>query len=221
MFIKNEWLASSGLFLAKKGYALNIVFKEGYPKKTFKVAGLSLKKVSTPKAMQEFLSGIVKRILNFESKAVIDSAIMEEAANLKKYKFEDLACPVGVNGIDNYTKTIPIHVRGAKIFNEYFAKNRKDRIISDKVKYILVKRWLTVQKLNFDKEYVLSVPTNKQEYWEELDKWIEPDYDRLRQKLILLPIDKIYKAMNWEIPNISRADVKSSFAKFKKKTGEN
>lgn len=219
MFIKNEWLASSGLFLAKKGYALNIVFKEGYPKKTFKVAGLSLKKVSTPKAMQEFLAGIVKRILNFESKEIIDSVIMEEASNLKKYKLEDLSCPVGVNGIDNYTKTIPIHVRGAKVFNQYFAKSRKDWIISEKVKYILVKRWLTEQKLNFDKEYVLSIPTNKQEYWEELPNWIEPDYDKLRKKLILLPIDKIYKSMNWEIPNISRADIKSSFAKFKKKFG--
>lgn len=220
MFIKNEWLASSGIFLAKKGYALNIVFKEGYPKKTFKVAGLSLKKVSTPKAMQEFLAEVVKKILNFDPQSSIDSFVMAEAIKLKTYPVEDISCPSGVNGIDSYTKTIPIHVRGAKVFNQYFAESKKDYINTDKVKYILVKKWLTEQKLNFDKEYVLSIPTNKKKYWDKLSEWIIPDYDKLRTKLIIKPIEKIYEAMKWQIPNISRADIKSSFSKFKKSKKE-
>lgn len=217
MFIKNEWLASSGYFGAKKGYALNIVFKEGYPKQQFKVAGLTLKKVSTPKAMQEFLTKIVKKVLNFEPKSDIDTEIMNEAIKLKTYDIEDISCPTGVNGIDSYTKTLPIHVRGAQIFNKYFAKEKKDQIINEKVKYILVGKWLTEQELNFNKEYVLSLPTDKKEYWDKVTDWIVPDYPKLRNKLIIKPITKIYESLGWEIPNIARADIKSSFSCFKKK----
>ena len=216
MYIKNELVASSGLFLAKKGYALNIVFKEGYAKSQFKVVGLSLKKSNTPKAMQEFLAGVVKSILRFDSKESIDDSIMAEAIKLKSYPYEDIACPMGVSGIDTYD-SLPIHVRGAKIFNEYFAKSRRDWITNDKVKYLYVGKWLTVPKLNLLKEYVISVPTNRREYWDMLPSIIVPDYPKLRKKLIYAPIEKIYKAMNWEMPNIDRADVRSSFSVFKRK----
>jgi len=216
MYIKNEWVASSGLFLAKKGYALNVVFKEGYPKNDFKVVGLTLKKSSTPKAMQNFLASVVKKILSFASKESIDDEILEEARKLKSYKLEDISCPTSVSGIDNYTHNLPIHVRGAKIFNKYFAKSNTDKIINEKVKYLYVKKWKTEPKLNFEKEYVISVPTNKEEYWDILPDLVEPDYTKLVHKLIFKPIEKMYNALKWDIPNISRADKWSCFDNLRK-----
>lgn len=216
MFIKNEWVASSGLFFKKKCYVLHVIFKEGYMKPYYRFVGVSIKKSTTPILFQGFLKDLYQRILNFESQETINKLILDEAVKLKSYRFEDIAVPMGVAGIDGYVKNTPVHVRGAKVFNQYFAKSEIDKISMAKVKYLYVKRWITHPELNMLKEYVISVPVVKKEYWDDLQSQVVPDYEKLMQNLLLKPMEKAYEILHWEMPDIKKAFIKTNFSFIKK-----
>jgi len=198
--LKNEWLANSGIFIAKKCYAIHIVFKEGIPYEKLIPKGISLKRSSTPKALKPFLENVLNNILDFKSKEEIDKILIEECNKLKNvYKLKDIALPISVNDIESY-KNLPIHIRGAKIWNSHFAQSDFDKINTGKVKYIYIKRWKDNLKLNMDGEYVISVP-DQDKYWMYIEDKIEVDYDKMLDRLILKPVSAFYSALNWKLPN--------------------
>lgn len=198
LMIKNEWLADSGLFVAKKCYAVHMVFKEGYPYEKLHCKGISLRRSSTPKALKPFLENILISILSFKTKNEIDQIIIEECRKIKEeYTLESIALPISIKSLDLYEGT-PIQVRGTNIWNNYFAKNDLEKIVSGKVKYIYVKKWEN-QNLNLDKEYVLSVP-NVSHYWDDISTKIEVDYEKMKERLIIKPSETFYKPLNWDLP---------------------
>lgn len=214
LFIKNEWLGSAGLFVAKKAYAINMVFKEGFPYEILYYVGISLKRSSTPAKFKPFLSNILTEVLEFANKEEIDKLIIAECDRLEKeYTMQDIALPISINNIDGYTKNLPVHVRGARIWNKYFAKNNLEKIITEKVKYVYVERWAK-KELNYKKEYVISVP-NKQEHWDMLENEIFIDYDKMKARLIIKPVEKFYNAMGWKMSNLVTTNSNGMFNAFK------
>lgn len=198
--IKNEWLGSAGIFVAKKAYAINLVFKEGIPCNKIKTAGITLIKSSTPKKLKPFLINVLNKMLLFSDKSEIDKIILEECDKLKNvYDLDDIALPISINDINSYTKNLPVHVRGSRLWNDYFAKNEMEKIISEKVKYIYVEKWKN-NDLNSKKEYVLSVP-NKKEYWERIKDEIFVDYKKMKDRLIVKQLERFYNALNWKMNN--------------------
>lgn len=197
--LKSEWVATSGLFVAKKCYAIKIVFEKNLMKNFVKMVGLTIKKSSMPKAMQGFFNKILDKILKFEDKKIIDNMILNEIENIKnKYNIKDLAFPTSIKPLEYYTKNLPIHVRGAKVFNEYYAKNEKDKIVSGKIRYILVKKW-NINKLNESGEYVLSIPVNSL-LWDNIDKLVKIDDIKMKERLLVKVTESFYGALGWEAP---------------------
>ena len=84
------------------------------------------------------------------------------------------------------------------MWNEYFAPLERDKVNSGKVKYFYVKSWDN-NKLNLDKEYVLSVP-NVDSCWSLIEGKVTVDYDKMKERLILKPIDAFYSALGWKLP---------------------
>lgn len=204
--IKTEWLANAGIFVAKKAYAIHMVFKEGVPYEKLKSVGISLKRSGTPKAMKPFLEKVLTKILEYETKDEIDKLIALEVDKLKnEYELKDIALPISVNDISSYTKNVPVHVRGSKIWNKYFAKTEMDKVITGKVKYIYVKRWLTEPQLNEEGAYVLAVP-DKESYWQAINEKIEVDYSKMRERLISKPVAAFYTALGWKLPSVAITD---------------
>jgi DNA polymerase elongation subunit (family B) len=126
-----EVVASKGLFITKKRYAVMIIDKEG--KRTdingkpgkVKAMGLDLKRSDTPKIIQEFLSDILNDVLTGVDKSLIIEKIRDF-----KYKFAERpgwekGSPKRVNNLTIYGKkeqqqgraNMPGHVRAALNWN--------------------------------------------------------------------------------------------------------
>lgn len=216
LMIKNEWLADAGLFVAKKMYAVHKVFKEGIPYDKLVPTGLSLKRSSTPAALKPFIEKVIVNILSFKNKLEIDEIIIEECRKLKEeYNIKDIAIPSSLNDLDKYLN-VPIHVRGIKIWNKYFAPSDRDKLTFGKLKYFYVKGWEN-NKLNLDKEYVLSVPNND-EYWILIKDKVIVDYNRMKERLIFKPINAFYSAMEWEMPASISSTSNNIFLNVKSKS---
>jgi DNA polymerase elongation subunit (family B) len=132
-----EVVASKGLFITKKRYAVMIIDKEGKrqdvngkPGKV-KAMGLDLKRSDTPKVIQEFLSEILDDVLTGATRDEIIEKIREF-----KYVFKDRpgwekGSPKRVNNLTKYGKeeerlgkaNMPGHVRAALNWNNLRAMN--------------------------------------------------------------------------------------------------
>jgi DNA polymerase elongation subunit (family B) len=126
-----EVVASKGLFITKKRYAVMIVDKEGRrvdvegkPGKV-KAMGLDLKRSDTPKVIQDFLSDILLDVLTGSDK----EEIVEKIRNFK-YEFKERpgwekGSPKRANNITQYAKkeeregraNMPGHVRASLNWN--------------------------------------------------------------------------------------------------------
>ena len=126
-----ELVASRGLFITKKRYAVMIIDKEGKridvngkPGKV-KAMGLDLKRSDTPKIIQDFLSDILHDVL-------IGIGRDEVVEKIRKFKFEfterpgwEKGSPKRVNNLTTYSKkeeregksNMPGHVRAAMNWN--------------------------------------------------------------------------------------------------------
>jgi len=209
LMIKNEWLANAGLFVAKKNYVINMVFKEGVPYEKMKSTGISLRRSSTPKVLKPFLENVLEKILSFADNNEVNQLIVEECRKIKEdYSIRDIALPISVNDMGSYMN-LPVHIRGAKIWNDYYTSSDLNKITVGKVKYIYVKSW-DKQELNLNKEYVISIPDTDRD-WNYISDKIVIDYDRMRERLIIKPISIFYNALKWDIPTEIKTNNNGAF----------
>ena len=209
LMIKNEWLANAGLFVAKKNYVINMVFKEGVPYEKMKSTGISLRRSSTPKVLKPFLENVLEKILSFADNNEVNQLIVEECRKIKEdYSIRDIALPISVNDMDSY-ENLPVHIRGAKIWNDYYTPSDLNKITVGKVKYIYVKSW-DKQELNLNKEYVISIPDTDRD-WNYISDKIVIDYGRMRERLIIKPISIFYNALKWDIPTEIKTNNNGAF----------
>ena len=126
-----EIVASKGLFITKKRYAVMYYDKEnkrvdthGSPGKV-KVMGLDLKRSDTPKVIQEFLSQILNEVLIGTSREQIIEKIREFKYIFKERPGWEKGSPKRVNNLTKYGKeeerlgkaNMPGHVRAALNWN--------------------------------------------------------------------------------------------------------
>lgn len=209
LMIKNEWLANAGLFVAKKNYVINMVFKEGVPYEKMKSTGISLRRSSTPKVLKPFLENVLGKILSFADNNEVNQLIVEECRKIKEdYSIRDIALPISVNDMDSY-ENLPVHIRGAKIWNDYYTPSDLNKITVGKVKYIYVKSW-DKQELNLNKEYVISIPDTDRD-WNYISDKIIVDYNKMKERLIIKPVSIFYNALNWDIPTEVKTNNNGAF----------
>jgi DNA polymerase elongation subunit (family B) len=150
-----EIVASKGLFITKKRYAVMVIDKEGKRKDgnghpgDVKVMGLDLKRSDTPKVIQEFLSGVLQDVLTGSSR----DQVVETIRNFK-YVFSERpgwekGSPKRVNNLTMYAKkeeregraNMPGHVRAAINWNNLRRMNSDNHSmqIVDGMKVIVCK----------------------------------------------------------------------------------
>jgi len=126
-----EVVASKGLFITKKRYAVMIIDKEGKrvdvegkPGKV-KAMGLDLKRSDTPKVIQDFLSDILLDVLTGSDKEEIVEKIREFKYEFKERPGWEKGSPKRANNITQYAKkeeregraNMPGHVRASLNWN--------------------------------------------------------------------------------------------------------
>ena len=127
---KQEVIAKSAFWTTKKRYALDIINREGRMMQEIEVKGLDVVRTSFPKVFKDFMTDLLKDILNDVSKEEIDTKILDLKKNIKSFRVADIARPTGVKDITKYSdgtgqpfvskkKGTPAHVKAAINYNDY------------------------------------------------------------------------------------------------------
>ena len=201
IFFKREGIADTGIWVAKKRYAMNVWDNEGvrYKEAKLKVMGLEIVRSSTPAPVREWLKEAVSLCLNQDEKD-LQNYVEETWQKFKELPPEDIAFPRGCNNIDRYvsretvyTKGTPMHVRGALVYNHLVRTQKlenKYQIIQDgdKIKFIYLK------EPNHVKENTVAMNGQMPKEF-DLHRYI--DFDTQFQKAFLDPLNTIVESLNW------------------------
>lgn len=201
---KREFIASRGVYTAKKRYCLNVYNSEGveYDPPKIKIMGLEIIRTTTPLIVKDKLREGVKIILTKENKDLI-KFIEEFKEEYMKLDYDSISCPTSLNNlikyevqgeVTGYAKGTPMHVKSAinfnNMLNKFDIKNLERIHDGDKIKYLILK------EPNPLGEEVLGykdlLPT-------ELDIIKFIDYNRMLDKTFLAPISRIAEAIKWDI----------------------
>lgn len=198
MFMKREVIAKRAIWTAKKRYILNVYDSEGvrYNEPKLKISGIEAVKSSTPASCRKAIKSALDIIMN-GTEDNLHSYIEQFRNEFNKMPFEDVAFPRGVQALSQYTltdKSIPIHVRGALIYNDCISKlkltKKYQRIMTgEKIKFCYLKM------PNHLREYVISAPAALPKEFGISSSCI--DYNTQFEKAFLQPLRTILSVMNW------------------------
>jgi len=191
-----EVIASKAIWTAKKRYILNVLDNEGvvYAEPKLKIMGIEAVKSSTPAVCREMIIAVLKLLMNGTQESVWDY-IKSQRAVFGRAKFEDIAFPRSVNGLEKYRddrKGCPIQVRGALVYNELIAGMAKYERIRDGQKI----RFAYLLDENRFGSHVLAAPYGCPAAW-KVEAML--DYETQWQKAVLAPLEAILAAAGWTV----------------------
>ena len=199
---KREAIADTGIWVAKKRYALNVWDNEGvrYHEPHLKVMGLEIVRSSTPAPVRSSLKKAVELCLNKDEKELQDFVENTWQA-FSKMTPEEIAFPRGCNNIDKYssretvyTKGTPMHVRGALVYNHLLRTQKlekKYQIIQDgdKIKFLYLK------EPNHVRENTVAMNGLMPKEF-DLHRYI--DYETMFEKAFIDPLTTIVTSLDWK-----------------------
>lgn len=221
-----EVIAESGLFIKKKRYALLVFDKEGKRKDIggergeIKVTGLDLRRSDTPKFVQEFLMGILKKVLEGQKEDAVIADIRLFKDKFSKMKPWEKGVPKSVNNITKYhqkedielkrklsgqlaTKgfTVPGHVRGAINWNflrEINKDNRSTRILDGSkivLCYVMETETNTITNIAYPVDEV------------HLPEWflsLPFDEERMEETIVDNKLENLLSVLKWDLNRTSK-----------------
>jgi DNA polymerase elongation subunit (family B) len=126
--IKKEFVAKSGLWVAKKRYAQWIIMNNGVPMDKLDVKGLDVKRSSFPKAFQDIMAEVLISILRGETETQISDKVLAFKKKMTEYEIKDIAKNSAVKELTKYMgkkrqpfqveKGTPAHVKAAIAYND-------------------------------------------------------------------------------------------------------
>lgn len=214
-----EVVASTGLFIKKKRYAVLIYDLDGkrldYDGKIGKVKamGLDLKRSDTPKVVQDFLSEILLDVLTDKDKEHIITKIREFKMTFQERPAWEKGTPKRVNNLTKYSDAesaqgkanMPGHVRAAMNWNtlkRLYGDNYSMSII-DGMKTIVCK--LKDNPLGYTS---VGYPTDNL----HMPQWFKDlpfDGSTMESTIVDKKVENLLGVLSWNISN--RTDTKSSF----------
>ena len=220
-YMKQELIADSAFWTAKKRYALNVINKEGLPVNEMEVKGLDVIRTSFPKVFREFMTEILKDILSNVDKTIIDDKITKIKSQLETYTISDLARPTGVKDISKHysgkdqifntnLKSVPVHVKAAIAHNDLIRYNQLENnyaLISDGEKV----KWLYLKNNPYKLESMAFRDNGEDpvEVLEYITKYI--NLDKVYESELVGKLEDFYRALQWgALPT----DINDNFSKF-------
>ena len=156
--IKGESVASKGLWIAKKRYAMNVVYDLESSldiDNKMKVKGLDVIRSTFPPAFREFMNTVLTDVLNGIVKNEMDAKVLAFRIALDSRYYLDVARNTSVKNISEYEKGLskqlnefkkgtPAHVKACitynKLLHHFKITNRYEKISDgEKIKYVYLK----------------------------------------------------------------------------------
>ena len=202
--IKQEYVAKSGLWIAKKRYAQWVIFKEGKPTDKLDIKGLDVVRSSFPEDFKKIMKETLWHILKQKDKTVTTDMIHKFKTGLKSSPVLNVMKNSGVKEISKYTKKrkpftgylsgTPAHVKSAINFNDLLVSNniRDIEPITDgeKVKWA----YLSDNPFGFD-TMALRGYQDPKVITDFVEQYI--DRNKIFAKELKNKLDDFYAAMNW------------------------
>lgn len=202
--IKQEYIAKSGLWIAKKRYAQWVIFKEGKPTDKMDIKGLDVVRSSFPEDFKKIMKEVLWNILKEKDKTATTDMIHNFKSGLKNSPVLNVMKNSGVKEISKYTKKrkpftgyisgTPAHVKSAINFNDLLTSNdiRDIEPITDgeKVKWA----YLSNNPFGFD-TMALRGYQDPKEITDFVEQYI--DRNKIFEKELKNKLDDFYAAMNW------------------------
>ena len=217
-----ELVASKGLFIKKKRYAVLIYDKEGKrldvggkPGKV-KAMGLDLKRSDTPKVVQDFLSGILNDVLTGTGREEIIEKIKEFKILFQQRPAWEKGTPKRVNNLTKYTAeedrlgkaNMPGHVRAAMNWNK-LRKMHGDNYamqIVDGMKVIVCK--MKINPLGYTS---IAYPTDET----HIPRWFKDlpfDQDLMEAGIVDQKVENLLGVLSWNITE--NTNINTTFDSF-------
>lgn len=219
-----EIVASKGLFITKKRYAVLYYDKEGKrldaEGKTGKIKamGLDLKRSDTPEFMQDFLSEILERVLNGAEEKEILERISEFRTEFKARPGWEKGSPKRANNITDYEAkekkagkaNMPGHVRASINWNTLRRMNgdKYSMGIVDGMKVIVCK--LKDNALGYTS---VAYPTDEL----RLPKWFQElpfDHSEMEATIINNKLDNLIGVLEWDLESTTQNNVFGNLFSF-------
>ncbi len=206
-----ELVASKGLFITKKRYAASIIDLEGKrldvegKSGKIKAMGLDLKRSDTPKVVQEFLSSILKQVLEGGTRQEVVEAIKSFKEEFKQRPAWEKGTPKRVNKLTYYGElekklgkaNMPGHVRAAINWNNMLRMHSDNRSmkITDGMKCIVCK--LRPNPLGLTS---IAYPTDEQ----RLPQWFKDmpfAGNEMEETIITQKVTNLLGVLDWDLAN--------------------
>jgi len=207
-YIKGESVATSGIWIAKKRYAMNVVYdleSNLDVANKMKVKGLDVVRSSFPPAFRDFMNGMMKDILNKASKSDIDVKVLDFRSQLNGMEYLSVARNTAVKNISEYDtgtkklgdfkKGTPAHVKAAISYNAlltHFGIDNRYESIEDGAKI----KWVYLAQNPYNLEAVAVKGYNDPPQIIELVK-AYIDYKALFENELQKKLEDFYNALKW------------------------
>ena len=214
-----EIVASKSLFITKKRYAALIIDQEGKrldvegKSGKIKAMGLDLKRSDTPKVVQEFLSRILKQVLDGDTREQVIDSIKSFKEEFKARPAWEKGTPKRVNKLTYYGDmeakhgkfNMPGHVRAAINWNNMLRMHSDNYSmkITDGMKCIVCK--LRANPLGMTS---IAYPTDEQ----RLPQWFKDmpfDSTNMEETIITQKVDNLLGVLDWDLS--SSTNIQNTF----------
>lgn len=196
-----EYIADCGVYQAKKNYAVHKVIAEG-PElvDTNKYTGIELKKNTMSAKTKEFLAEIYENILHLNwTEKDFRNYIYQSFEDYKKLSINDIAQWRGYNtakkstGFLQFEKGASGISKACGVYNDliqhYGIANQYDAIsVGDKVQFLYVK----------SNKFGVDAIAFKGRWPKEFENDFRPDYAKMFEKCIMMPLKNLMTAMNYQ-----------------------
>lgn len=199
-----EAISDKTLFIAKKKYITNLVYKDGYDvdltgETPLKTKGVEIVRTSTPQVIRNELKKLVRLVIESNDNEKCIKFLKKFRITFNKLSFEDVAFPRGINGLNNYKlgdKSVPIHVRASLIYNKALEELNLTKYPAiqqgEKIKFAYIKT-----PNSFGSNVIACLGNMPEEIRERVDI----DYDLQFEKAFLAPTKNIFNTLDWITDN--------------------
>lgn len=217
-----EIVGSAGLFLnAKKKYTIKVVDNEGKSVNKLKTVGSEMKKADTPRVIQDFLKELMEQILDDAKYETVEAFVNSKRKSLV-FKVDNpivLGASKQINNLDTfyaeYMRTekvgkgkmarCPGHVRAAINYNEM----AQEFDVGAKLLKSGDKGIIFYVKPNHYGIKSFAFPADITRFPDWFNEHFKLDTKLTEEKLIDNKLERIFEAMNWDIPTPQNSRVNS------------
>lgn len=205
-FFKRESICDVGVYLEKKRYIIHVLNDEGADVNKFKYVGVEIARSTTPKKAKELIKKIIETSLLVQDQNKANTLYKDTYEAFKTLHVDDIAIRGGLSDLEKYdnkceypfkiAKGTPNHVKGAIYFNHLLKKmnleTKYEKITSGgKVKKIYVA----------PNRYQIDTLCYTGSYPEEFTEF-QVDYVEMFDTLIKPPVEAVYIAIGWRLPDV-------------------